>query len=184
MFNLLKTCVLSLAVVVLFAALPVYAQMNLTSESFKEGEVLDLKQVFNGFGCEGMNLSPQLSWSGVPETAKSLALTIYDPDAPTGSGWWHWLIVNMPIDTTVLGEGASGRSMPDGVIEIENDYGAVGFGGACPPVGDEPHHYIVTLFALDVDALDMSSDTPAAQVGYNLNAHAIEKATLTGRYGR
>ncbi|MCB1651157.1 MAG: YbhB/YbcL family Raf kinase inhibitor-like protein [Alphaproteobacteria bacterium] len=160
------------------------AEMVLSSESIQEQGMLSMDQVFNGFGCQGKNLSPQLSWEGAPEGTKSLAVTIYDPDAPTGSGWWHWVAFNMPADTQGLAEGASGASMPEGTVESRTDFGSIGFGGACPPVGDKPHRYIVSVFALDTDRLDLDAQTPAAQVGYYLNAHTIEKAVLTGLYSR
>ena len=117
------------------------------------------------------------------ETADSV-INSYDPDAPTGSGWWHWVAFNMPADTQGLAEGASGASMPEGTVESRTDFGSIGFGGACPPVGDKPHRYIVSVFALDTDRLDLDAQTPAAQVGYYLNAHTIEKAVLTGLYSR
>tara|TARA_B100000282_G_C31734473_1_gene492667 strand:- start:1625 stop:2176 length:552 start_codon:yes stop_codon:yes gene_type:complete len=161
------------------------AEMVITSADFEEGAVLENAQVFKGFGCEGDNLSPQLSWSGVPEGAKSLALNVYDPDAPTGSGWWHWGVYNIPVDVSALEAGASlSENMPQGAIEITTDYGVPGFGGACPPVGDEPHNYIFTLYALDVEKLELPENASGALLGYNLNAHALEKAKITATYGR
>jgi hypothetical protein len=165
-------------------SVPAHAEMVLKSESITEGQTLNDNQVYNGFGCTGKNLSPQLSWTGVPDGTKSLAITIYDPDAPTGSGWWHWLAYNIPVSTSALNEGASLTKMPEGTVEGLTDYGTPGFGGACPPVGDKPHHYIVTLFALDVDKLDVDAKATAAMIGFNLNTHMVEKVTLTGVYGR
>lgn len=159
--------------------------MNLSSSDIAEGTVISNAQVFNGFGCSGENISPALSWNGVPEAAKSLALTVYDPDAPTGSGWWHWVVINMPVETNGLPGGASkSAAMPEGALESMTDFGAPGYGGPCPPVGDTPHHYIFTLHALDVEALELGENTPAAQVGYFLNAHSVGQASFTGMYGR
>jgi len=159
--------------------------MVLSSSDIADGAVISNAQVFNGFGCTGENISPALSWDGVPEEAKSLALTVYDPDAPTGSGWWHWVVFNMPVETNALPAGASkSDTMPEGTVESMTDFGTPGYGGPCPPVGDAPHHYIFTLHALDVEKLDLGENTPAAQVGYFLNAHSVGKASFTGMYGR
>lgn len=172
------------ALVLLLSAPAIAADLTLDSTDIQQGKTLSIKHVYNGFGCEGENISPALSWKNIPEGTKSLAVTVYDPDAPTGSGWWHWLAFNMPPTTTHLESGASGKSMPAGTIEGRTDYGTTGFGGACPPKGDKPHRYIFTLFALDIEKINLDATAPAAQVGYNLNAHAIEKATITATYGR
>ena len=159
--------------------------LGLTSASIRNGGRLAINQVYSGMGAGGKNLSPQLAWSDLPVTAKSLAITIYDPDAPTGSGWWHWVVFNIPVDTTELREGASQTAaMPKGAIESMTDFGTPGFGGAAPPPGDKPHHYIVTLWVLDVEKLDLNEKTPAAQVGFYLKKHEIEKAYITGLYSR
>jgi Raf kinase inhibitor-like YbhB/YbcL family protein len=140
--------------------------------------------VFSGFGCTGDNISPAVSWSGAPEETKSYALTIYDPDAPTGSGWWHWVVFNIPASVTSLDTGASITGLPEGASQTRNDYGTVQYGGPCPPEGDEAHRYIITVHALDVEKLDLAPDTPAAQVGYNLHVHGLAKAELVAKYGR
>ncbi|MBI1275531.1 YbhB/YbcL family Raf kinase inhibitor-like protein [bacterium] len=158
--------------------------LALASKDIKAGQTLSADQVFNGFGCEGKNLSPQLSWKNIPAKTKSLAITAYDPDAPTGSGWWHWVVFNISVGTTELPTAASGSNMPSGAIESMTDYGKPGFGGACPPKGDKPHHYIFTLWALDTESLPLGPNTPAAQVGYYLNQHKIETATLQATYAR
>ncbi|MEM9770799.1 MAG: YbhB/YbcL family Raf kinase inhibitor-like protein, partial [Cyanobacteria bacterium P01_D01_bin.73] len=109
-------------------------EFSLTSTTVSEGEKLSNTHVFEGFGCEGGNQSPQLSWAGAPEGTKSFAITVYDPDAPTGSGWWHWNVVNVPASVNSVSQNASaGDNLPGGALEIRNDYGVVGFGGACPP---------------------------------------------------
>ncbi len=148
-----------------------------------EGQ-LTKAQEFNGFGCSGQNLSPQLRWSDAPEGTKSFAVTVYDPDAPTGSGWWHWMVVNIPAKVHRLDTGASLKDMPKGAVEIINDYGKTGFGGACPPKGDKPHRYIFTVYALDVEKLPVKADTNRPIVGFQINAHTLGKASLISYYGR
>ena len=144
-------------------------------------------QEFSGFGCNGGNLSPQLSWSNVPQGTKSFAITAYDPDAPTGSGWWHWVAVNIPTSTTSLETGAgseNSKNMPAGSQMFRTDYGSKSFGGACPPEGDKVHRYQFKVFALDVDKLELPGEGSAALVGYYLNSHALETATLEALYQR
>ena len=147
----------------------------------------DIDQVYSGFGCTGKNISPQLTWMNAPKNAKSFAITVYDPDAPTGSGWWHWVIFNIPADTAGLVTDAGNPQKnlaPKGSVQSMTDYGKPGFGGACPPQGDKPHRYIFTVFALDVPKLDLDEKANAALVGFMLNGHAIEKASLISYYGR
>jgi len=142
-----------------------------------------MEQVFNNFGCTGGNVSPALQWSGAPANTKSFALTVYDPDAPTGSGFWHWVVFNIPAGTTSLAKGASGKSMPPGSVESRTDYGVAGYGGPCPPKG-KPHHYWFTLFAVDEPAIEgADANTSAAVIGFNLHFHAIAKTKLLGLYG-
>ena len=148
---------------------------------------LTIEQVYSGFGCTGKNISPSLKWINAPKNAKSFAVTVYDPDAPTGSGWWHWVIFNIPADVTELRTDAGNlqkKTAPAGSTQSVTDYGKPGFGGACPPVGDKPHRYIFTVFALDVPKLDLDDKAGAALVGYMLNQHAIAKASLISYYGR
>ncbi|WP_422255602.1 YbhB/YbcL family Raf kinase inhibitor-like protein [Bradyrhizobium sp.] len=163
--------------------------MSLTSSEVKEGGTIANEQVFKGFGCTGNNVSPSLSWSGAPSGAKSFAVSIYDPDAPTGSGWWHWVVFNIPANVTSLPKGAGdvkSTLMPKGAIQSRTDFGADGYGGPCPPTGDKPHHYQITVFAVDVDKLpDATNDmASAALVGFDLHFHTLAKATLTATYGR
>ncbi len=165
------------------------AGMKLTSAEIKNGATIANDQVFKGFGCTGNNISPSLSWSGAPSGAKSFAVTIYDPDAPTGSGWWHWVVFNIPVATTSLAKGAGDPAknlMPAGAIQSRTDFGSDGYGGPCPPKGDKAHHYHITVFAVDVDKLpDAQNDAAsAALVGFDLHFHTLGKATLTGLYGR
>ena len=144
-------------------------------------------QVFNGFGCSGKNVSPALSWSGVPDGTKSLALTVYDPDAPTGSGWWHWVVINIPVTATGLPNGAGGansKTLPAGSRQIRNDFSAAQYGGPCPPKGDSPHRYIFTLYALNVPKIDLPADASAAYAGFNIRASALGQTRLNATFGR
>jgi Raf kinase inhibitor-like YbhB/YbcL family protein len=160
---------------------------KLTSPDMQEGGTLADVHVFNGFGCTGGNQSPALSWSGAPAGTKSFAITEYDPDAPTGSGWWHWVLVNLPPSTASLPRGAgdpSGKGLPAGALQTRTDFGKPGHGGSCPPQGDKPHRYIFTVFALKTDKLPVDADASGAMAGFMINANAIAKATLTATYGR
>src|SRR6266567_2775664 len=117
--------------------------MSLTSTDLKEGATIANEQVFKGFGCTGGNVSPALRWSGAPAGTKSFAVTMYDPDAPTGSGWWHWVVYNIPAAVTSLpaGAGDPGKNLlAAGATQGNTDFGAAGYGGPCPPPGDKPHH--------------------------------------------
>jgi len=144
---------------------------------------LGLKQEFNGFGCKGENISPQLSWENAPKGTKSFAITVYDPDAPTGSGWWHWLAFDISKDTTSVEEGFGNKKSTSAIQSLTN-YGTTGFGGACPPLGDKAHKYEFTVYALDIDTLGLKESTNPAIVGYYVNSHIIEKATITAYYKR
>ncbi len=168
--------------IVLSATVVMAGNFTLKSNDIK-GQ-LSRAQEFNGFGCNGENISPSLSWKDAPKGTKSFAVTVYDPDAPTGSGWWHWLVVNIPANVTSLPTGASGKMMPKGAVETVNDYGMTGYGGACPPKGDKPHRYIFTVYALDVEKLPVKPDTNAPVVGFQINAHTIGKASIVSYYRR
>jgi Raf kinase inhibitor-like YbhB/YbcL family protein len=143
--------------------------------------------VFNGFGCVGSNESPAVSWSGAPAGTQSFALSIYDPDAPTGSGWWHWYVINLPATTTSLPRGAGkadGSQLPKGAQQINTDFGAPGYGGPCPPAGDKPHRYIVTVYALKVAKLDVPATATAALAGFNVKGNALGETSFTFKFGR
>ena len=178
----------SLAVALLGAAGLVHAAgFTLSSPTIKPGSMLTQAQVFNGFGCTGKNISPALVWSGSPAGTKSFAVTVYDPDAPTGSGWWHWVVINLPADTKGLAEGAGtadGKGLPAGAVQGRTDFGSPGFGGACPPEGNKPHRYIFTVFALKTDKIDVPADATAALIGFMINANKLGSATFTANYGR
>lgn len=163
------------------------AEMTLSSTDIFAGQKMEKNHEFSGFGCTGKNLSPQLSWKDAPSNTKSFAITAYDPDAPTGSGWWHWVVTNVPSTTTSLQTGAgaeSSKSMPVGSQTFRTDYGSKSFGGACPPKGDKAHRYQFKVYALNVENLELPPESSAALVGYYLNSHAIEVATLEALYQR
>lgn len=150
------------------------------------GQLTDA-QVYSGFGCKGKNISPRLEWSNAPKGTKSFALTVYDPDAPTGSGWWHWLIFNIPNNVNELVTDAGNISKdlaPKGSVQSISNYGKAGYGGPCPPVGDKAHRYIFTVYALKVAKLDLGTKAMPALVGFYLNNTAIARASLIAYYGR
>ncbi len=190
------------------------ARFTLTSPDVAAGARVGERHVFNGFGCSGQNVSPALAWRNAPAGTRSYAVTVYDPDAPTGSGWWHWVVYNIPAGVTSLaagagsagagsagagsagagsagagGAGAAGADsgaarLPAGAVQGNTDYGAPGYGGPCPPPGDRPHRYVFTVHALKVERLDVPANATAALVGFNLNANRLASASLTARYGR
>ncbi|MCP8899594.1 YbhB/YbcL family Raf kinase inhibitor-like protein [Gilvimarinus xylanilyticus] len=160
---------------------------TLSSPAVSDGGTLTSAQVFSGFGCSGENVSPALNWSGAPEGTQSYALTVYDPDAPTGSGWWHWQVINIPAEVQSLPTGAgteSGNNLPESAQQGPSDYGVKAFGGACPPEGDEPHRYEFTLYALGTDTLQVPENASAALIGFMINANKIGEASFTAMYGR
>jgi len=177
---------LSAAVALLLLGVgPSASAFELRSTDVSDGGRLGNAHVYSGFGCSGDNLSPALSWTRAPAGTRSFALTVYDPDAPTGSGWWHWIVYDLPASTTSLPRGiGQAAGLPAGAIESRNDFGARSFGGACPPAGDKPHHYVFTIHALKVNKLDVPLDAGAALVGFMINANQIGKASITARYGR
>lgn len=163
-----------------------FAESFTLKSSDLEGQ-LSMTQVFNGFGCSGKNISPELNWEHAPKGTKSFALTVYDPDAPTGSGWWHWVAFNIPSSATSLPKGAGNVEldlMPKGTIQSVTDFAMTGYGGACPPEGDSDHQYIFTLHALDIDVLRLDENARPALVGFMINKHTIERASLISYYGR
>ena len=153
--------------------------LTLSSPDIAEGKQLASEFVFQGFGCEGGNVAPMLTWTGAPAGTESFAITVYDPDAPTGSGWWHWFAFNIPADVTSLPGGAD---MPAGTVELTNDYGATGFGGACPPPG-EVHRYMFTVHALGTK-LEIDGSVSNALAGFMVNANSLASSTITAVYTR
>jgi Raf kinase inhibitor-like YbhB/YbcL family protein len=162
------------------------SSFHLQSPVLGPNSTLADEQVYDGFGCKGRNVSPPLRWSGAPAATKSFALTVYDPDAPTGSGWWHWVVYNIPASVTELAQGAgnSGGKLPPGALQGRTDFGAAGYGGPCPPKGDKPHRYIFTVYALKTDKLDVPADGSAAMIGFSIGASKLASASLTAFYGR
>jgi phosphatidylethanolamine-binding protein (PEBP) family uncharacterized protein len=153
------------------ASLVQAAAFKLESPDIKANATIDKKFEFNSFGCSGENRSPALKWSGAPKDTKSFAVTVYDPDAPTGSGWWHWSVINIPADVTELKPDAgnvSGANLPQGAKHVRI----------------EPHRYIFTVHALKTDKLDIPAEATAALAGFMVNANSIGKATFTAKYGR
>ena len=157
---------------------------RLTSKDLKEGERLPEAQVFNGMGYSGGNRSPHLAWEGAPEGTKSFVITCYDPDAPTGSGWWHWVVVNIPASVHELpADAGSGKGLPSGALQTRTDFGKPGYGGAAPPPG-RTHHYIFTIHALKTEKIEVDPDSSAAMIGFMTNMNSLGKATLTATYGK
>lgn len=177
---------LNILLVVMTAGWAQAADFTLSSPQLQEGGTIAAQQVYSGFGCSGGNVSPQLEWSGAPAGTKSFAVTVYDPDAPTGSGWWHWVVFNIPVDLHGLvanaGDPQAGLA-PAGSVQSRTDYGTTGYGGPCPPPGP-PHHYVFTVYALKTDNIDLKPDVSAAMVGFYLNANKLASASLTTTYGR
>lgn len=167
---------------------PLFAgSLTLSSNDIAQGEFMAKSQEYNGFGCSGGDLSPHLKWSNAPQGTKSFAITAYDPDAPTGSGWWHWQVVNIPKNVTEIATGAGSTKndiAPKGSMQIKNDYGSRGFGGACPPSGHGVHHYRFTIHALSVETLELPEDASGALAGYMINANTIETSTIESLYTR
>jgi Raf kinase inhibitor-like YbhB/YbcL family protein len=171
---------------VLLAAGAAHA-LTLSSGDVKPGGWISDEQALNTFGCTGGNLSPELHWSGAPKGTRSFAFSVFDIDAPTGHGFWHWVIFDIPPAAASLakdaGDPRSGKA-PAGAVQTRNDFGMLGYGGPCPPKGDKPHHYRFTVYAVDVARLDAGEAPSAAAVGARLRLHTLAKATLTGVRGR
>ena len=184
---------MAVAVTTLLAAAPpaaretgAMAKFSLTSTDITAGGTIANAQVFHEFGCKGGNISPALAWSGAPAGTQSFALLMHDPDAPTGSGWWHWIVFNIPAGTSSLPAGAGDPKkglMPAGAVQGRTDYGSVGYGGPCPPPG-KPHHYNFNLHALKVPKLEVPEGASAALIAFNVRAQSLGEAQLTGMYGR
>jgi Raf kinase inhibitor-like YbhB/YbcL family protein len=160
-------------------------KFTLVSPDIGKDNPIALDQVFNGFGCKGKNLSPALFWSDPPAGTQSFAIMVHDPDAPTGSGFWHWVVYNIPAAEVSIPAEAGDvkkKGMPVGSVQGRNDYGTFGYGGPCPPPG-KPHHYHFRIFALKVPKLDVPSDATAALIGFAVNANKLGEADLVAMYG-
>jgi Raf kinase inhibitor-like YbhB/YbcL family protein len=166
-----------------YASLPQLPTFTLTSDSVTDGQPLAKAQISGIMGAGGEDVSPQLSWSGFPEETRSFVVTVYDPDAPTASGFWHWAVANLPADVTELPEGAGdGRELPGGALTLVNDAGMRRYIGAAPPAGHGPHRYYFAVHAVDVEKLELSEDASAAFLGFNLFQHAIARAVICATY--
>lgn len=164
-----------------------FGQETFTLSSSTLGGNATTTEEFNGFGCTGENMSPPLSWENAPEGTKSFAITMYDPDAPTGSGWWHWVVFDIPNEVNQLEAGAgdvSKKLMHEKAIQSITNYGAPGYGGPCPPENHGIHQYVITVHALSVDQLGLDANTNPAIVGYYIWSNTIEKASIVTYYQR
>jgi Raf kinase inhibitor-like YbhB/YbcL family protein len=165
--------------------LPQVPSFTVTSTDCADGSVLPMPHVSGVMGAGGQDRSPQLSWSGFPDGTKSFAVTVYDPDAPTASGFWHWAVANIPASVTELPSGAGDADapqLPAGAVQLRNDYGSVGYVGAAPPPGHGQHRYFVVVHALETERLDVTADTSPAVLGGNLFAHTLARATMVVTY--
>ena len=160
--------------------LPPAPSFSLESDDLEDGQPMATTFAHDSAG--GENLSPHLRWSGFPEETKGFAVTCFDPDAPTGSGFWHWVLFNLPASTTELPRGACGADLPEGAVEARSDYGANGYGGPAPPGGDGPHRYVFVVYALDTDALELDESASPAYVGFNLTFHTLARAAIRPTY--
>ena len=159
---------------------------RLISSEWHEGGSVPQENVFSGSGCAGANISPEFHWSDAPSGTKSFAITIFDPDAPTGGGWWHWVIFNIPRTVSELPAGAGSKEskrLPPASVQCQNDYGEPGYGGPCPPAGST-HRYLVRVYALNVEKLPFGSETPPGKMAKQIEEHSIGVAKVMVRFGR
>ncbi|MFI7694425.1 YbhB/YbcL family Raf kinase inhibitor-like protein [Nonomuraea sp. NPDC049655] len=166
--------------------LPPVPALVVESDDIRDGERLNDLHVFDDWGMTGGNVSPQLRWSGAPEGTRGYAVTCHDPDAPTGSGFWHWVLFDLPGDTTELprgaGTGPDFKGLPAGAVHARNDYGTKDYGGAAPPPG-APHRYVFTVHALGVDELGVGGDASPAVVGFNITANTLARGHIVAHFG-
>ena len=165
--------------------LPPVPDFRVTSTDCAGGQPLSTAHVSGVLGAGGKDRSPQLSWSGFPEGTRSFAVTVFDPDAPTASGFWHWAVANIPASVTDLPHGAGDEDepeLPEGAVQLRNDAGFAGYVGAAPPAGHGRHRYFIVVHAVDTEALDVTPDTTPAVLGFNLFSHTLARATLVVTY--
>lgn len=154
---------------------------TLTSTDIAHGQLMSKQQEYKGFGCNGENKSPQLAWSGAPKETQAFAIFAYDPDAPTGSGWWHWQVLNIPKEVTSLAAGV--KILPKGSHSLNNDYSDNSYGGACPPKGHGVHHYQFTVYALSKE-ITLPANASSALAGYMVQSHTLASSTIEALYQR
>ena len=163
--------------------LPPVPSFEVTSTDIKDDERLPGPHASGKMGVPGgEDRSPQLSWSGFPTETQGFAVTVYDPDAPTGSGFWHWAVSGIPASVTELPTGAADGALPEGAVQLRNDAGFPGFVGAAPPAGHGTHHYDVVVHALDTDDLGVPAEATPAYLGFNLFSHTLARATIVATY--
>jgi len=163
--------------------LPQLPTFTLTSNAVTDGQPLGNDQVSGIMGAGGSDVSPDLTWSGFPEETRSFAVTVYDPDAPTASGFWHWAVANLPATVTELPAGVGdGSLLPGDALTLVNDAGMRRYVGAAPPPGHGPHRYFIAVHALKVEKLDLPEDASPAYLGFNLFMNAIARAVIYGTY--
>ncbi|AEF40399.1 YbhB/YbcL family Raf kinase inhibitor-like protein [Hoyosella subflava] len=170
-----------------YASLPVLPTFELTSSDVKDGERLANPQVSGVFGAGGSDVSPQLSWSGFPPETKSFTVSVLDPDAPTGSGFWHWAVANIPASVTELPAGAGqedNSALPEGAVQLRNDAGFRGYVGAAPPAGHGTHHYYIAVHAVATERIDLPETATPGFLGFNLFSQAIARAVIVGTYSQ
>lgn len=164
-----------------YSLLPEVGNLSVTSDDVRDGEQLTNEFLFDDWGVGGGNQSPQLSWSGAPEGTKSYAVTCFDPDAPTPSGFWHWCVVDIPPSVTSLERNAT---PPPPAFAVRNDAGTIGYGGAAPPEGDRPHRYYFVVHAVDVESLGLPPEASCAVVSFNLAFHTLARGMVVPVFSR
>ncbi len=160
--------------------------MKITSNDITEGKMISNEHVFNGNSYDGKNVSPHIAWEDAPKGTEGFALTVYDPDAPTGSGWWHWFVANIPAEYSELKQNLGHEDMfelLDGVTQVTNDFGFHKYGGPCPPKEDKAHRYVFTIYALDTDFIDIPQDASCAKAGFMIKDHILAQAEMTAIFG-
>jgi Raf kinase inhibitor-like YbhB/YbcL family protein len=170
-----------------YGFMPLVGSLSVTSSDLTDGERLSERHVADSMGCHGENLSPQLSWSGAPEGTKSFAVTCFDPDAPTGSGFWHWVLFDLPLSTKELPRGAGSgakEGLPAGAIHARNDTGSLAFVGAAPPEGHGEHRYVFAVHAVGLESLGLDETASPAFVGFTLAFNTLARGLLIATYER
>ncbi len=170
----------------LFSNEAIAQKSSFTLASKDLGNFFSLKQVYHKYNCGGENVSPELYWKNAPKNTKSFAITMFDPDAPTGKGWWHWLAFDIPIQISEFPSGAGSyyaHLLPPVIIQSINDYKEYGYGGPCPPPG-KPHRYFISIYALDTVSLGLNKNTPPEIVYKKILKHSLNKAEIMSLYGR